>query len=297
MASKITVSSIRLGDIRPYGWEQYKAPDGKTTTIGHDFELEVTMKVEQYHSTGSRRWKSDDAESVITWPQKGTWNLAWDVDAMCREMPLLIWHEQIRFYDVDGAGVWNYVGEHNVDMFEHKPRAKTFGGFYPGIGMAGGNGWTDPWSTPLYNPGMLPLTTLDKPDKFDKAKLSEKAEMTTKLFRSKKKLLISKLTDRPGMTKDPAGGGIRGGGGLAPLAQGKSRARVLHFVLSFAGTGLGRVMATQILETQNGVTTICKFVKQRMSLHGSEHPENHRRWRAQHDPVDYSAVGNTNFNL
>lgn len=297
MATHITIAALSLGDVRPYGWPENKGPGGANPTHGHEFELQVTLKFTKHASPGSSffKIKGKDEEHVIEWPQKGQWNAAWDVDAMARGMPLLEWQEQIRFYNVDAAGLWNFVGEYNTDMFALAPRAKTFGNFYPGVGLVGGNGWCDPWITNLMNQGSRTLTTRPKPKGFDQASLADKFQLTARMFRDKSERLDALITDRPGMTKHPSGGAMAGGGGQAPLTNSPSRVRVIHFDLGFAGTGLPRVHATQILETQNGVPTICKFIKGRRSVAQVEDRNNHATWRQQIDLAQYRAPGNFNF--
>jgi hypothetical protein len=294
MGTRIKIAQTSLGDVRPYGWEAKKDTAGTTNNHGHEFELVVTLKFEKFLSTGRVRMKSADDEHVLEWPQAGNWG-ALEVLQECKQMPLLEWRENIRFYDVNAGGGWTYMGEYDVDMFAHAPRAKTFGGLYPGIAAAGGNGWCDPWTTAIANPGMRTLTTLAKPKGFDKASVQERFALTALLFRDKNKPLDAIATDRPGMTKNPSGGKIMGGGGLEPKTSSSSRVRVIHFRLGFAGSGITPVMVTQILETQNGVPTICKFVNRRMDNREVENIHNHANWRAQLHLSDYNHPDNHNL--
>jgi hypothetical protein len=295
MGTRIKIETLSLGDVRPYGWPEKKDPSGKVDSHGHEFELVVTLSFEKYLSTGKVRYSKDDDDHVIDWPQKAIWNAAWDVDPLCRSMPLLEWKEQIRFYEVDNHGKWTYVGEYNTDMFALAPRAKTFGGLYPGIGLAGGRGWCDPWSSPMYNPGMRTLTTRAKPKGYDTASLAEQMQIVARLFRDKKERLDVIVTDRPGCTKNPSGAPMGGGGGQVPLTSSDSRCRVIHFSLTFAGTGLPVVHCTQILETKKGVPTICKFVDGRLSPAQVENVGNQMKWRTQLSLTNYRDPGNWNL--
>jgi hypothetical protein len=295
MGTRISIDTLSLGDVRPYGWPEKKAPDGTADSHGHEFELVVTMSFSKFLSTGKMRLSKGDDDHVIEWPQKGVWNPAWNVDPLCQAMPLLEWKEQIRFYEVDNHGKWTYVGEYYTDMFALAPRAKTFGGFYPGIAMAGGNGWCDPWLTPIANPGMRTLTSRDKPKGYEKASVADRMQMVARMFRDKNERLDAIVTDRPGCTKNPSGAAMGGGGGQTPLTNSSSRCRVIHFSLTFAGTGLPVVYCTQILETKQGVPTICKFVDGRLAPAQVENVANQMKWRSQLSLTNYRHPGNWNL--
>jgi len=291
MGTKITISSVHIRDVRPYGWNEKKGP-GAGKTHGHEFEFAVTLGFDKFLSTGKTRYfKASDEESVIEWADKGTWGNppAWGNTA---GMPVLVWGERIRWYEVSGTGIWTFVAEDSVDMFEIAPTAKTFGGIYD-IGMMGA-GWSNPWNYAANN-GLVLATA--KPKGFnDAANEATRAALTAKWFRDKKMPLELVTIDRPGLTKSPSGSGAGGGGGLTVHVQKPSRVRAIHFTLGFQGTGL-QARATQILETQSGVPTICKFIKVGIDDSALENTANHARWRRQINTANYRADENWNFDL
>ena len=294
MGTRISLSNVRIEDVRPYGWPEKKGPGGVTTSQGHEFEMGVTLRFSKFLSTGKTQFfKSNDSVSVIEWAQKGTWGNPAPYNPIMAAMPVLEWCERIRWYDVSATGAWTYVNEDNVDMLSAASSIpKTFAGFYD-LGVTG-RGWSDPWHFAISSGQVCSATKppgwTDEPDNIKRS---------TKLAHHYRRTGIPLdiiTTDRPGLTKNPSGGNAMGGAGLTVHVNKPSRVRAIHFKLGFQGTTL-ETRATQILETQNGVPTMCKFIKQGITDAQLEDPNNHAKWRSQINKLNYTAAGNFDFDL
>ena len=296
MGTKIKLSNVRIRDVRPYGWAQKLAPNGRADSQGHEFEMAATLSFTKFLSTGKTRYfKDKDEESVLEWTDKLAGGNTYGWSALTNEMPTLEWGERIRWYSVSATGAWTFVAEDSVDMYEIAPRAVTFAGIYPAaFGFTGG--WADPWTYVTGNPGMAATTTVAKPKGFDTASTDEQFILTAKHFRDKSRPLEIVTIDRPGLNKDDDGGPSVGGGGLQVHVKTGSRVRAIHFTLGFAGTGL-QARATQILETQGGVPTMCKFITTGIDDNALEDTTNHARWRQHLSIGDYRARENWNFDF
>ncbi|MBN2126064.1 MAG: hypothetical protein JW821_17330 [Deltaproteobacteria bacterium] len=207
------------------------------------------------------------------------------------DVPTLEWREDIHWWEpTGGIGtgddlVWHYRGNTPVDMFALAPGSKTMFSWNWQATLNDHPRWLK-MDYDIRDNRVKPKVGLDK---WQTMSDEEKAFKLAEYYADHNVEFDNKTTDRPGMMKE--GGSGKGGGGLPTLANGRSRRRIINFNIGFRGVRYSqRVTCTQILETQDGVPTISKFIipgltQDEVIRIGDDY---YRYWRSRLNPMNVS---------
>ncbi len=280
MSIRSQILRVGIPNVRPYGFPPrnsrlLKMGNDNGVLHGHEFDFEVEIQFNSHGIFGRDHTLAFD---------EGT----------------LAWGEQIRWYAPDPLGA-NWALQRPADTMDFADANFRVATKTVRVGWFGATrdepGWFLPWENRPRRDVEEPLVTYANPfpNKWGYPKegnmpndtvVSRKFEFAKWLLSHQNGRLVTVLTDRPGLTKkcknDDGSWQQSGGGGMDTLNR-HSRRRVVMFSLSAGGH---TATATQILETQGGVSTICKFIIPSITVQESEDPVLLAKWRNELDPAD-----------